>query len=68
MAVDDDWHDQYEETRFTWAVRNSDDEEWMLLTYRWHSRQDALESSDHWLCHYKQVQTVEVFTKWRVIT
>jgi hypothetical protein len=48
-------------------VRNSDDEPWMLLTYRWTSRKDALETAEHWTHHYEQVKTVEVVEEWREI-
>lgn len=53
--------------RYSWVVRNSDDEPWMLLTYRWTSRKDALETAEHWTHHYEQVKTVEVVEEWREI-
>lgn len=46
--------------RYSWVVRNGDDEHWLLLPYRWVSRADALDTAEHWARHYEQVKTVEV--------
>lgn len=56
------------EPRYSWVVRNGDDEPWILLTYRWTSREDALECAEHWTHHWEQVQTVEVVNEqWQMI-
>lgn len=46
--------------RYSWVVRDNDNQPWTLLNYRWTNRQHALEDADHWLRHYRQVKTVEV--------
>ena len=52
---------------YSWIVRNRDDEPWTLLTYRWTSLKDALETAGHWSRHYEQVKTVEVVERWTAI-
>lgn len=59
---------QAPEPRYSWVVRNSDDEPWVLLTYRWISRKDTLECTEHWFHHWNQVKAVEVLGEdWREI-
>lgn len=48
------------EPRYSWVVRNRDDEPWVLLNYRWTNREHALQDAGHWLHHYEQVKTVQV--------
>lgn len=57
------------EPRYSWIVRDGDDEPWILLGYRWTDRKAALETASHWLHHHQQVKTVEVFgDAWRPIS
>lgn len=54
--------------RYSWVVRDGDEQPWTLLTYRWTSRKDALDTAEHWEHHYRQVKTVEVDGEnWKVI-
>ena len=46
--------------RYSWVVRDSDDEPWILLGYRWTDRAAALDTEEHWLHHHAQARTVEV--------
>ena len=48
------------EPRYSWIVRDNDDEPWVLLGYRWTSRKDAIDTVGHWRHHHAQVKTVEV--------
>ncbi len=48
------------EPRYSWVVRNSDDEPWALLTSRWTSMKDTLDTTEHWTHHWEQVKAVEV--------
>lgn len=61
------------EPRYSWIVRDGDDEPWILLGYRWTDRKAALETAGHWRnCGhhgYALVETVEVFgDAWRPIS
>lgn len=58
--------------RYSWIVRDGDDEPWILLSYRWTDRTAAVEHAEHWLrCSrhsYAQVKTVEVVgDEWTVL-
>lgn len=57
------------EPRYSWIVRDNDEQPWTLLGYRWTSRRGALDTAGHWLHHHEQVKTVEVFgDEWRPIS
>jgi hypothetical protein len=57
-----------DEPRYSWIVRDSDDDPWILLDYRWTNRKHALEDERHWLHHHEQVKTVEIIgERWTVI-
>ena len=54
------------EPRYSWIVRDSDEQPWTLLGYRWTSRRDAIDGEEHWFGHHEQVKTVEVIGEgWR---
>lgn len=54
------------EPRYSWVVRNGDDEPCRLLPYRWTSLREATFDAEHWHHHYTQVKTVEVTDEgWR---
>lgn len=54
------------ETRYSWIFRNADNSSWTLMLYRWISKRDTLDTTDHWLHHYKQAKPVEVVTEFRM--
>jgi hypothetical protein len=56
-----------ESVKYGWIVRKSDDDPWVLLTYRWHDKASALDTLEHWQKHYAQAKCVEIDEKWTVI-